>query len=119
MKSDKRKEPRKPLRYAARIVLEDGSRKDCRLSDISESGARIEVEGAEGLSASFLLLLAGANGPRRNCTVIWRESGQVGVAFRRGAAAAAPDRTRGVPTLLPDDDIYAKPAPAGAGAGQD
>ena len=87
MKSDKRKEPRKPLRYAARIVLEDGSRKDCRLSDISESGARIDVDDPDGLSATFLLLLAGSNGPRRNCTVIWREKGQVGVAFRRGTVA--------------------------------
>jgi len=121
MKSDKRKAPRKPLRYAARIALDDGSRKSCWLSDISHSGARIDVDDADNLPAKFVLLLAGPNGPRRDCTVVWRENGQVGVEFRRGAIAAfgkavrAP--LRNAPRLVPDQDADATPAPADADAG--
>lgn len=108
MKSDKRKAPRKPLRYAAWIALSDQQRANCFLADISDSGARLDVEDGARIPDRFVLLLAQHNAPKRYCTVIWRETNQLGVRFeRRNKAAAPPTRTvvaadPASPPLAPD-----------------
>lgn len=121
MKSDKRKSPRKPLRYSAWIALDDEQRVSCLLSDVSDSGARLEVGNDANIPAQFVLLLAQRNAPKRYCTVVWRENNQIGVRFERRNEKVAPPPTRTIraidpasPSLAPDkpeaDDIVAVPA---------
>lgn len=95
MNSDKRKAPRKPLRYAAWIALDNRQPANCLLSDISDLGARLDVEDSTLIPDRFVLLLARHNAPKRYCTVIWRENNQIGVRFERrhDRVAAPPTRT--------------------------
>jgi PilZ domain len=95
MFNDKRKVWRRPIRYSAWMALDNDKLHGCVLSDISDSGARIDVEDDAALPERFVLLLSGNGLARRNCRVIWRAPGQVGVAFERhlsdtAAATLAP-----------------------------
>lgn len=121
MKSDNRKSPRKPLRYSAWIALDDDQRASCLLSDVSDSGARLDVDSSVNVPAQFVLLLAQRNAPKRYCTVVWRENNQIGVKFERRNEKVSPPPMRTIravepasPTLAPGesdaDDIVAVPA---------
>lgn len=83
MLNDKRKSQRRPMRYTAWVALEDGKLHGCVLADISDSGARLDVEESEGLPDKFMLLLSSKGSPRRRCRVIWRKPKQLGVTFER------------------------------------
>jgi hypothetical protein len=82
-KKDNRKTKRRPMRYTAWVLLGANRKHGCVLSDISESGARIDVEDSKNLPDHFMLLLSGNGAARRACTVIWRKPNQVGVKFER------------------------------------
>ncbi len=71
------------MRYHAKLILLDDAARDCTLSDISETGARIDVETAEELPDRFTLLLSGNGAPKRSCRVVWRQPTQIGVEFER------------------------------------
>ena len=95
MRSDKRKSRRRPLRYSAWMALDNDKLHGCVLSDISDTGARLDVEDVKALPDRFMLLLSGTGSARRSCRVIWRAPGQIGVAFERrlsdtAAATLAP-----------------------------
>jgi len=109
MSSDKRKSARKPLRYAAWIALDEKRRADCQINDISDSGARLDIDDDALIPDQFVLLLAQRNAPKRYCTVIWRENNQIGVRFERRNEKASPPPTRTIqapdpasPPLAPD-----------------
>ena len=55
----------------------------CVLSDISESGARLDVEDSRKIPDRFPLFLTNKGAPRRNCRVIWRKPTAIGVDFER------------------------------------
>jgi hypothetical protein len=81
-RAELRKKPRRQFHYNARIhVGEDTPLISCSISDISESGARIALEGEETLPDTFVLLLTPNGGARRHCRVIWRDGLLVGVQF--------------------------------------
>ncbi len=89
MRSDKRKHVRKPMRYAAWVQDGETTPQNCVLADISDSGARLEVEKPDDVPELFTLLLSGqANSASRRCRVKWRTEDQVGVQFEGRAAAA-------------------------------
>jgi hypothetical protein len=111
MQSDKRKTPRKPLRYSAWIVNDGLDRINCVLSDISDSGARIEVENPAALPDTFTLHLTQHPGPRRFCTVAWREKGFIGVHFDRRQKAPVATKKEATPPLAPEETA-AEPAAA-------
>lgn len=69
------------MRYNAVLVLDDETVQACTLSDISDTGARIDVETAEQLPDRFTLLLSGNGAPQRMCRVVWRQPTQIGVNF--------------------------------------
>lgn len=107
MIKDNRKAPRKQMRYSAWARLADKSLHGCVLFDISDTGARIEVENAAVLPETFVLLLAGRNSKaRRYCRIVWREPHQVGVQFEKPKAVAA-EAAR-----TPAATAAAEPAPA-------
>jgi hypothetical protein len=81
MVKDKRRAIRRPMRYHAVLDLPEGVQRGCMLSDISQTGARIDVETADELPDHFVLLLSGNGSPRRKCRIVWRQPTQVGVSF--------------------------------------
>ena len=82
MRSDKRKKARKALRYTAWLHLGKGKpRLNCAVADISETGARLDIEAPQDLPIRFILMLSGSGAARRLCRTVWRSSKQVGVQF--------------------------------------
>ena len=117
MLQDKRKARRRLMRYTAWIALSPGKFHGCVLSDISETGARIDVENSKIIPDRFPLFLSKNGGARRVCKVAWRKPKQIGVAFSTRLAAA--DRAKLVPTtddqtasppLAPDAEASPEPA---------
>ena len=98
MRKDNRRSRRRPLRYSAWMALDSDALHGCVLADISDTGARIDVEDAKILPDRFMLLLSGTGSARRSCRVIWRSPHQVGVAFeRRLSDAVAPPLAPSLP----------------------
>ena len=89
MRKDKRKLRRRALRYVAWVAMASGERQACLLSDMSETGARIDVENADRLPERFALLLSANGAARRTCRVVWRKPDQIGVRFELRVAANA------------------------------
>jgi hypothetical protein len=82
MNRDKRKHLRRHFHYRAQVDCCDGTPvRDCLISDISESGARLTIEAPESLAHQFALLLADGGKARRWCSVAWRSDTQIGVRF--------------------------------------
>jgi hypothetical protein len=92
MINDKRKALRRSVRYTAWIVREGEALHGCALFDISETGARIDVEDSDAVPEQFVLLLSGNGKARRRCRVVWRQPNQIGVKFE--TRLAADDRAR-------------------------
>jgi hypothetical protein len=98
MISEKRKTPRHALRYSAWIGTGDNAPlRGCIVSDISEGGARLDVESAVELPDQFQLLLSCRDGIYRQCRAVWRTNNQIGVQFESPAErwAARADRSQG------------------------
>lgn len=83
-----RRAPRKPADYPAWIDLGDGSPlRACRISDVTEIGAKLAIGVADTLPERFVLLLApGDAGPKRDCRAVWRSPQELGVSFVHTAA---------------------------------
>jgi PilZ domain len=105
MVKDKRKARRRPIRYTAWLVVVAGQTQACALSDISDTGARIDVENANELPNRLLLWLSANGSARRTCSVVWRTKTQVGVRFEQRLAAA--DRATLVPRPSADREAAA------------
>jgi hypothetical protein len=88
MLSDKRKAHRRQLRYTAWISLGPKKLQGCVVADISDSGARLQVENSKTVPNNFVLLLAASGKPKRKCRVIWRKGAQIGIAFDKPLARA-------------------------------
>ena len=87
---------------AAHMMGIDGTwRRDCTMEDVSETGAKLTVDGSvEGLNLKeFFLLLSSTGLAYRRCELAWVNGDQIGVNFlkqgdkkkktaRRGAQAA-------------------------------
>ena len=105
---EKRRAKRQPLRYTAWVALTAEQRHGCVVSDVSESGARIDVQDSTELPDHFVLMLTSNGSARRYCRVMWRKPTQVGVQFTRTLAEAA------APPIAPAANADAKAAPAPA-----
>ena len=90
--------------FGAHMMGIDGTwRRDCTMEDVSETGAKLTVEGSvEGLHLQeFFLLLSSTGLAYRRCELAWVNGDQIGVNFlkqndkkkktgrRNGAAADA------------------------------
>ena len=81
-RAELRKKPRRQFHYDAKILKDKASPAiACSISDISESGARLNLASDAELPDTFLLLLTANGGARRHCRVIWRDGLIVGVKF--------------------------------------
>jgi hypothetical protein len=106
MIKEKRRAKRQPLRYTAWVALTAEQRHGCVVSDVSDTGARIDVQDSKILPDYFVLMLTSTGAARRYCRVMWRQPTQVGVKFERSLAEAAQA------TLAPKTAADAKAAPA-------
>lgn len=57
--------------------------RDCMITDISQSGARLFSDGFE-MPDSFELFISGEKRDHRQCRVVWRLGGEIGVTFLNG-----------------------------------
>ena len=70
--------------HAANIMAIDGTwRRPCAMLDVSDTGARISIDGSvEGLAMKeFFLLLSTVGRAYRRCELAWVNGDQVGVRF--------------------------------------
>jgi hypothetical protein len=70
--------------FAAHMMGIDGTwRRNCIMEDISETGAKLAVEGSvEGLNLKeFFLLLSSTGLAYRRCELAWVHGDQIGVTF--------------------------------------
>ena len=85
---EKRRAKRQPLRYTAWVALTAEERHGCVVSDVSDTGARIDVQDTKILPEYFVLMLTSNGAARRFCRVVWRKPAQVGVKFEHSLAEA-------------------------------
>src|ERR1044072_355090 len=74
--------------FNAHMMGIDGTwRRDCTMEDISETGAKLTVEGSvEGLNLKeFFLLLSSTGLAYRRCELAWINGDQVGATFLKHA----------------------------------
>ncbi len=76
---EKRAAPRKPVLMSGAIEFA-GSVINCLISNISISGAAIEVNSPHDIPEHFNLLFK-ADDTRIPCHVVWRQEERIGVAF--------------------------------------
>src|SRR5207302_6546131 len=70
--------------FAAHMMGIDGTwRRDCIMEDVSETGAKLTIEGSvEGLHLKeFFLLLSSTGLAYRRCELAWVNGDQIGVTF--------------------------------------
>jgi hypothetical protein len=112
MLNDKRKSARRSMRYTAWVALPNKKFHGCSLSDMSETGARIDIDDSEIVPDRFPLFLSSNGKARRVCTVVWRKPKQIGVTFATRLAAA--DRAKlteiegDAPPLAPGEAVKSK-----------
>lgn len=87
------------------------------LSDISETGARIDIDESVSVPDRFILWLSKKGAALRTCRVVWRTSSQLGVRFESRAAGSY-DEASPVPraSAATDGDLVwhsSEPKPAG------
>lgn len=72
---------------SGRILFNGGySVFDCRVKNLSQSGALLEMPSLLGIPSQFDFVLDGA---KKHCTVMWRTDRLMGVAFDPDAAGRA------------------------------
>ena len=70
--------------YTARIMAIDGTwHRECRIADVSDSGAKLTIRGSiDGLdSREFFLVLTPTGNAYRRCERIWLRGDELGVRF--------------------------------------
>jgi hypothetical protein len=78
--------PSKTIDRRAWISVGDGSALlNCRLIDISESGAKLEIEDVDEIPVEFSLWLSRHGDPSHSCRVVWCGQGTIGVKFSSAA----------------------------------
>ena len=81
MLSERRRDHRTTINRSAKFQTElGGLPRDCMITDISKTGARIFADGVE-VPDSFSLLISGGQDIRRDCRVVWRLGGEIGLKF--------------------------------------
>jgi hypothetical protein len=98
MSTDKRKAKRRRLRRSAWVALGPDDLQACTLSDVSDAGARLEVDETVSIPDHFILFLSSNGAARRSCEVVWRQARQVGVKFGNRLASTTPATPRSEPS---------------------
>jgi hypothetical protein len=79
---DKRKARRQRVFKGGKILFNDGnSTIDCTIRNLSDTGAKLEVESVIGVPAEFMLV--SHDGTERWSRVMWRAGTSLGVSFKQ------------------------------------
>src|SRR5690348_7660281 len=81
--------------YTAKIMAIDGTwQRDCRIGDVSDSGAKLIVQGSiVGVDMrEFFLVLTSTGNAHRRCERIWLNGDEIGVRFLKDAAGGRSSR---------------------------
>ena len=90
MSGEKRTFQRKSLTYPARLDAGDGKPpRECMLSDVSESGARVVVKDPNEIPDSVTLLIGSEGVAPRHCRVAWRDGTELGLEFKKSQKPAS------------------------------
>jgi len=82
---ERRRSVRRRALKGARIVFNHGaSSLSCLVRNLSEDGARLELESSLGVPETFVLYFSEGETPRE-CVVAWRREKAIGVRFRGSA----------------------------------
>jgi hypothetical protein len=77
---ERRLSPRRNTRIAAKVVYNGGRGQiPCVIRDLSEGGAKIEVQSVRDVPPTIDLIVPGAR--PHSCRVVWRALKEIGVAF--------------------------------------
>ena len=80
-----RQDNRNKVDRVAWICVGDGlPLRNCTLIDISDSGAKVELEDADDIPGIFSLWLSRHGHPRYSCRVVWSHKNKIGVQFSLG-----------------------------------
>ncbi len=89
MEANRRRAARRAIGYNAKIVASDGSwDRDCRVLDVSQTGAKLAVAQASELPQDFILALSQGGTASRRCRVVWAGEAEIGVKFEQPATAS-------------------------------
>jgi hypothetical protein len=55
--------------------------RECKLLDISETGARIALQDTSDLPELFTIEFTASGTPKRRCRLVWKSDTDIGVAF--------------------------------------
>ena len=88
MEANRRKAARRTIGYRARIVASDGAwERDCRVIDVSQTGAKLAIDEGAALPKEFVLALSTQGAATRSCHVVWTTDREIGVKFKRQPAS--------------------------------
>jgi hypothetical protein len=77
-----RRSARHYVRQGARLISADGAMLGvCVMHDVSATGACLASKTPDALPDNFILLLSHDGRLRRQCSVVWRSKGSLGVEF--------------------------------------
>jgi hypothetical protein len=77
-----RKATRQPSSAIAYLYSVDGwPLGECKMKDVSSSGAKLEHDIQDEMPERFLLSLSRDGKVRRQCQVVWRKENEIGVRF--------------------------------------
>jgi hypothetical protein len=82
--TDRRKSPRRNLRYSVRAIGAGAVQWDGITINVSESGALLEFIDSKDIPDKFSLLIGGQGAVKRRCQVVWRSGDRMGVKFVKG-----------------------------------
>ena len=85
----------------------------CTVRDISDTGARVRVDGSVSAPETFELIIQ-IDGLEASCEVVWRNGNEVGVRFLGAHRMVAAKRQQVINPLLPAEkpSLRRKPKPA-------
>lgn len=82
MAKEQRKKPRRDVDLPGFLYTPDGWPVGCcTLQDVSETGARLEVQGDHELPSRLILCLSRSTQVRRYCEVVWTTGREAGIRF--------------------------------------
>jgi hypothetical protein len=80
--NEKRASARRMVNWRALLVRADGKpSRECKLLDISETGARIALQDTSNLPELFTIEFTASGTPKRICRLVWTSETDIGVAF--------------------------------------
>jgi hypothetical protein len=81
MFNERSKHRRYTINRIAKFQTDNGALpRDCLITDISHQGARLFADDID-VPDQFHLLISGEGSTRRECRVVWRLGGEIGVSF--------------------------------------